>query len=387
MLGGGWRGGEHARGRVGEGRGQQSFITSGGAVCKEWFRVSCCGLGPLSGFWLNRGCGCGGSPSMLVGAPLQVLLEPQPGLMGSCVEVEVTSASRWSVKGQLKQVLFSPATGTTAQQQAQQQDTQQQQQQGVQDVKQQQQQVAVTAAEGKADGVARVRVSATATVAAAVKVDQPGTCGADCTCSGSATAAGAVALSPSPAGPCSSSEDCGCSAAAVTAAGIVADSKKRNSSQEGSCSSTNSSSIGSCSPGSTQQQPQHVCCGGSSACTDSLPSAAAAAGGVAAIAEAAVAVSEQQKLKQGVEEQEPIAVSSRSHSSTVAGAGSSGDRSSRGVLLSVGLVLLMVGSSVAGLWVLVLLAAQTAAQYGVFMGQQPPVTPDGPLPECTLKWS
>jgi hypothetical protein len=80
-------------------------------------------------------------------------------------------------------------------------------------------------------------------------------------------------------------------------------------------------------------------------------------------------------------------VRSRSHNSSDAGVSSSGARSSWGVWLSVALVLLMAGSSVAGLWVLVLLAAQTATQYGVFVGQQPPVTPDGPLPECTLKWS
>jgi hypothetical protein len=51
------------------------------------------------------------------------------------------------------------------------------------------------------------------------------------------------------------------------------------------------------------------------------------------------------------------------------------------------LVLLMVGSSVAGVWALLLLAGQIAAQFGVFVGQEPPVAAEGPMPECTLKWS
>ncbi|KAF6265384.1 CDK5 regulatory subunit-associated protein 1-like 1-like protein [Scenedesmus sp. NREL 46B-D3] len=41
----------------------------------------------------------------------QVLLDALPGLLGCVVEVRVVAASRWSVTGQLLQVLFSPAVG------------------------------------------------------------------------------------------------------------------------------------------------------------------------------------------------------------------------------------------------------------------------------------
>jgi threonylcarbamoyladenosine tRNA methylthiotransferase CDKAL1 len=38
----------------------------------------------------------------------QVLLEPAPGLMGAVVDARIVSASRWSVKGEVLRVLFSP---------------------------------------------------------------------------------------------------------------------------------------------------------------------------------------------------------------------------------------------------------------------------------------
>jgi hypothetical protein len=65
---------------------------------------------------------------------------------------------------------------------------------------------------------------------------------------------------------------------------------------------------------------------------------------------------------------------------------SSGSRGSWGVLVLLALVLLMGAASVAGMWVLLLLVGQSAARLGVFVGQAP-ATPEGPLPECTLKWA
>jgi hypothetical protein len=80
-----------------------------------------------------------------------------------------------------------------------------------------------------------------------------------------------------------------------------------------------------------------------------------------------------------------VGIQASSRRSNVSGSGSK--PASWSALLLVVLVLLMVGSSVAGVWALLLLAGQIAAQFGVFVGQEPPVAAEGPMPECTLKWS
>lgn len=43
----------------------------------------------------------------------QVLLAPEPGLLGSVVDVEVTSCSRWSVKARVIKYVFSPDSLTS----------------------------------------------------------------------------------------------------------------------------------------------------------------------------------------------------------------------------------------------------------------------------------
>jgi hypothetical protein len=159
---------------------------------------------------------------------------------------------------------------------------------------------------------------------------------------------------------------------------------------EGSSCSSNGGSKGS------QQQQQQGCCGGGS-CGESHYNAPAGDATVAAVTAHGDGQQQQQQQaqqpKQELPQQQPLqGVQHLQHLPKAAGSSSgngstSGKRSGWSALLWLLLVVVMAGCSVAGLWVLVLLAAQTASQRGVFVGQPHVMNPDGPLPECTLKWS
>jgi hypothetical protein len=156
-------------------------------------------------------------------------------------------------------------------------------------------------------------------------------------------------------------------------------------------SSCSSSGGGKGSQSQQQQQQQQGCCGGGS-CGDSRYNAPAGDATAAAHGDGQQQQQAQQP-KQELPQQQPLqSVQHIQHLPKAAGSSSgngstSGKRSGWSALLWLLLVVVMAGCSVAGLWVLVLLAAQTASQRGVFVGQPHVMNPDGSLPECTLKWS